>query len=177
MGIIKVREKVEWGLAEDLYLVELVKGMAITARHAVRNLPLLRNDLVTCEYPEEPAYEYPERYRGRHRLVPHADGSPRCTACFLCATACPANCIYIEAGEREDGLEKYPERYEIDTLRCIVCGLCVEACPCDAIRMDSGEHVHPCQSREDAILDKESLLEGPPSSNKLLVGAPDAERN
>jgi formate hydrogenlyase subunit 6/NADH:ubiquinone oxidoreductase subunit I len=66
----------------------------------------------------------------------------RCTSCFLCATACPAHCIFIEAGEHPDSdVEKFPLRYEIDTLRCIYCGMCVEACPCDAIRMDT--YVHP----------------------------------
>src|SRR4029078_3093883 len=64
-----------------------------------------------------------------------------CTAVFACATACPAKYIYIEAGEYPDNpVEKFPIRYEIDTLRCIYCGYCVEACPCDALRMDSGNH-------------------------------------
>jgi len=51
------------------------------------------------------------------------------------------NVIYIEAGEYPDrSVEKFPIRYDIDTLRCIYCGYCVEACPCDAVRMDSGTH-------------------------------------
>src|SRR5207245_525832 len=82
-------------------------------------------------YPDE-RKPYPPSYRGMHRLVPRVDGTPRCVACYMCATACPAQCIYIEAGEYEDqAIEKYPVRFEIDELRCIVCGFCVEACPKD----------------------------------------------
>jgi NADH-quinone oxidoreductase subunit I len=84
----------------------------------------------------------------------------QCTACFLCATACPAECIYIEAGEYpNDSVEKFPVRYKIDTLRCIYCGYCVEACPCDAIRMDSGTHPGVLGfSRKEFVETKEVLM-------------------
>ncbi len=157
-------------LAERLYLPQVVGGLAVTTRHFLRNLTVHTLHLfgvaratraaVTTQYPEERKV-YTEGYRGAHRLTLKPDGSVRCTACFLCATACPAKCINIEAGEHPDTeVEKYPVRYEIDTLQCIYCGMCVEACPCDAIRMDT--YVHPRlwgYRREDFIEPKSTLME------------------
>lgn len=155
--------------AERLYLPEVLRGVGITTRHFVRNLTLHtlhlfglakgRRAAATTQYPEERKV-YSDGYRGAHRLTLKPDGAVRCTACFLCATACPAKCIYIEAGELPDPeVEKFPVRYEIDTLQCIYCGMCVEACPCDAIRMDT--YVHPKiwgYAREDFIETKQVLM-------------------
>ena len=157
-------------LLERMYLPQVVDGVRVTTRHFLRNLGLHTLHLfgiardkraaVTTQYPEERKV-YPDGYRGAHRLTLKPDGSVRCTACFLCATACPARCINIEAGEHPDpAVEKYPVRYEIDTLQCIYCGMCVEACPCDAIRMDT--YVHPRiwgYRREDFIEPKSTLME------------------
>jgi len=154
---------------ERLYLPQILQGLRVTAWHFARNLGLHtlhlfglarhRRAAVTVQYPEERKV-YAEAYRGAHRLTLKPDGSVRCTACFLCATACPAKCINIEAGEHPDPeVEKYPVRYEIDTLQCIYCGMCVEACPCDAIRMDT--FVHPRlwgYRREDFIESKDVLM-------------------
>ncbi len=145
-----MKRRQEMTFSERLYLGEIFRGLAVTMYRFWRNLSLrglhtvglfkhLKSS-VTTQYPDE--YKiYPDNYRGSHRLTLKDDGAVRCTACFLCATACPANCIFIEAGEHPDPeVEKFPLRYEIDTLRCIYCGMCVEACPCDAIRMDTSVH-------------------------------------
>lgn len=127
-------------VAENIYLIEIVRGLSVTSRHFFRNLFTFiggKKGAVTIMYPEEKRDISP-RWRGRHRLMKRQDGSVRCTACMLCATACPARCISIVAAEHpEKCVEKYPIRYDVDELRCVFCGLCVEACPCDAVRMDT----------------------------------------
>ena len=82
------------------------------------------------------------------------DDTIRCTACMLCATACPAVCIHIEAAEGDKPeVEKFAKEYTIDMLRCIYCGFCVEACPCDAIRMDTQKLTEADYTRADFIKD------------------------
>ena len=151
----------ERGLWEQLYVPELVRGISVTLKHFFNNTLLRRykNEIVTVRYPEEKR-EYPERFRGVHRLMLREDGSVRCVACMMCSTICPANCIHIEAGERDDGsgIEKYPVRFDIDELVCVVCGMCVEACPCDAIRMDTGMHMPPVEHRHEALQSKDLLM-------------------
>ncbi len=130
----EVRPK-SYSLAERLYL-PLLGGMMVTMRHFFGNLFGLRKSYA-IEYPEQ-RREYSHRYRGHHILTTRPDGSLRCVACFLCATACPADCIHIEAGEQPDeNIEKYPLVYEIDMLRCVFCGYCVDACPEEAIIMSN----------------------------------------
>lgn len=160
----------QMSLLERLYIWEVGRGVLVTGGRLLRNLSrYLRQVLrlgknipapwVTVQYPDE-ARPYPARFRARHRLTLHDDGAVRCTACFLCATACPAKCIYIEPAEHDDpNIEKFPARYEIDTLLCIYCGYCVDACPVDAIRMDTGIHpeIYPPDPRA-FIEDKETLM-------------------
>jgi len=142
---------------ERWYLWEVVRGLWITIRHLVRNI-LHTAQMPTIQYPEQ-RHVYSGRFRGRHRLLQREDGSPRCVACFMCSTACPADCIHIVAAEHPDPtIEKYPERFEIDLLRCVYCGLCEEACPCDAIRMDTGIYEIAADSRERFRVDKQFLL-------------------
>jgi len=135
LKVKKVRR--EGGLGVELLMPAILQGLAITMRHFFRNV-ISQKDVVTVEYPEKQRRISP-RYRGRHRLLMRDDGFIRCVACYMCESACPANCIHIESGEMEDKtVEKYPVVFDIDELRCVYCGLCVEACPKDAIRMDTG---------------------------------------
>jgi len=140
---------------ERLYL-PLLAGLAVTLRHMIQNLFGLRKR-VTIQYPEE-RREYSHRYRGHHILTTRPDGSVRCVACFLCATACPAECIHIEAGEHPDvNIEKYPVVYEIDMLRCVFCGYCVDACPEEAIIM-SNNYDMAFYERSQSIVGKSDLM-------------------
>jgi NADH-quinone oxidoreductase subunit I len=113
----------------------LAKGMSVT-------LGEMLSPAITEGYPDEPP-RFEERYRGLHVLQRDEQGLEKCVACFLCAAACPANCIYIEAAEntaerRISAGERYAGVYNIDYNRCIFCGYCVEACPTDAITHGHG---------------------------------------
>jgi len=133
----KILEHKELTFLERTYIPEIIRGMIVTTKHFFRNLFNWKK-IPTIQYPEV-KQELSDRLRGKHRLMLKDDGSLRCTACFLCATACPALCIHITAAEHEDPkVEKYPIEYTVDISKCVFCGLCVEACPCDAIRMDAG---------------------------------------
>lgn len=116
------------------YLPGILAGMIFTFKKMVYNI-FNQNKMETLNYPEE-KYEYGPRFKGNHVLTVKKDGSLRCTACMLCATNCPADCIKITASEHDDPtVEKFPISYEIDVLRCVFCGFCEEACPVDAVRM------------------------------------------
>lgn len=121
-------------LSQEWYLWGILSGMGLTFGKLITNL-FSRKKMLTLNYPEE-QYQYSPRFKGNHVLTVKKDGSLRCTACMLCATNCPAQCIKITASEHDDpAVEKYPISYEIDILRCVFCGFCEEACPVDAIRM------------------------------------------
>ena len=140
------------------YVVAVVKGLWLTLGHVVSNL-FHPEKLPTVFFPEEKK-DLPPATRGRHRLMKREDGSPRCTACMLCATACPAECIHILAEESPNpDIEKLPAKFDIDMLRCVYCGFCVDACPLDAIRMDIPEVTVAGYTRESLIYHKEFLMD------------------
>lgn len=153
----KVVAKKELTLMESMYLPAIFKGMAITLSHLFKRK-------ATIKYPEE-TREIAPVYRGQHVLKRDEAGAERCTACGLCAVACPAEAITMEAAEREKGEEKlfreekYAKIYEINMLRCIFCGLCEEACPKEAIFLT--DRIVPSSfTRGEEVFGKDKLVEG-----------------
>ncbi len=149
-----------YGWWEKIYYPELIRGFYITSRHFFSNLWKWitgRKGAYTYQYPEEKRPISPN-FRGKHYLVLKEDGTPKCVACYMCATNCPAQCIHIVAGEDPNRPEeKYPVEFTIDISRCIFCGYCVEACPKDAIRMTYDYHLAD-YTREALLYKKEKLL-------------------
>ncbi|MDR2580823.1 MAG: 4Fe-4S binding protein [Fibromonadaceae bacterium] len=137
------------------YIPEVIRGLYTTLRHFLRGL-FKYETLPTIPYPViKPPI--PKDYRSKHRLLKRNDGTPRCVACGMCAAACPARCIKLEAGESADAfIEKKALCFEVDYSVCVFCGLCVEACPADAIRMDTGETSFVHNNRE-AFVSRETL--------------------
>src|ERR1700709_1778496 len=147
---------------EKLYIPAIAKGMGITFKHIFRKKP-------TINYPEQ-TRPFSPVFRGVQVLNRDEEGRERCTACGLCAVACPAEAITMEAAERQRGEEnlyreeKYAAKYEINMLRCIFCGFCEEACPKDAIYLS--ETFAPSNfQRKGFIYGKEDLLIPDPSKD------------
>ncbi|MFN0082774.1 MAG: NuoI/complex I 23 kDa subunit family protein [Ferruginibacter sp.] len=148
---------------ERLYLPAIFKGMLITFKHIFTRNP-------TIHYPEQKRSFSPV-FRGLQILNRDEEGRENCTACGLCAVACPAEAITMEAAERLPGEEhlyreeKYAAKYEINMLRCIFCGLCEEACPKDAIYLS--ETFTPADyQRKQFVYNKEDLLIPNPITDK-----------
>ncbi len=163
--IMKRRELSFW---DKTYLPSIFLGLAITSKHFFGNLGIhllhtvglmkhIRGS-VTYQYPEEQR-PLSQRTRTRHRLMKREDGSPRCVACMMCETVCPARCIDIVAQENPDpNIEKMPASFDLDLGKCVYCGFCVEVCPEDAIRMDTQILDTAAYSREQMQLDIRELL-------------------
>ena len=137
----------------------VAKGMGITFKEMMQ-------PAITEDYPDAPV-NFQERYRGVHVLQRDESGLEKCVACFLCAAACPSDCIYIEAAENTDtarisGGERYAKVYNIDYNRCIFCGYCVEACPTDAITHGHGFEI-ASYNTSTLVYRKEQMLTQLPS--------------
>jgi|ERR1051326_536745 NADH-quinone oxidoreductase subunit I len=162
----KVVGKKEMTLIERMYLPAIFNGMLITLRHFFKKK-------ATVRYPEVKR-EFAPVYRGMHVLKRDEKGAERCTACGLCAVACPAEAITMTAAERKKGEEnlyreeKYAAVYEINMLRCIFCGDCEEACPKEAIFLT--DRIAPSDSlRERFVYGKDLLVEGVEKDKRVDV--------
>jgi NADH-quinone oxidoreductase subunit I len=135
--------------------LDIIKGMATTLKN-------IGKKPTTVSYPEEER-ELPARFRGRHVLHRYEDGLERCVGCYLCAGACPADAIYIEAEENSDQArvsagERYAKVFDVNILRCIFCGYCQAACPTGAITLEK-DYKLASYHAEDMVYHKEMLLE------------------
>jgi NADH-quinone oxidoreductase subunit I len=144
-------------------VIELVRGLGTT-------LKMMLERPVTVQYPEQKREVRP-RFRGRHVLKRYENGLEKCIGCSLCAAACPADAIFVEAAENTDEKrfspgERYASTYEINMIRCIYCGYCEDACPTEAIVLGDNYELS-FFDRRSAIYTKDMLLESVPDSHML----------
>jgi NADH-quinone oxidoreductase subunit I len=152
-------------------LGEIVKGFATTFRE-------MFEAPVTVNYPDEKR-PVAKRFKGRHELKRYDNGLEKCIGCSLCAAACPADAIFVEAAANSDEQrfspgERYASTYEINMLRCIFCGYCEDACPTEAIVLES-QYELAFTDRDSSIYTKDMLIVpvppgGQPTPQKVEPG-------
>lgn len=128
--------------------LKMPRGFVVTFKHLFKKP-------ITLDYPRKKKPMTP-RYRGKHFLERYDDGTERCVCCGLCAAACPADAIYMEPDENENG-ERFAKIYEINLIRCIFCGFCEEACPEEAIFLGH-EYEFSNDTRDSFIYAKDQML-------------------
>src|SRR5512135_2438608 len=143
-------------------VIAVMEWMRTTIKHVYE-------PAVTIQYPEK-VREPRERFKGRHELKRYDDGLEKCIGCSLCAAACPADAIWVEAAEDTDEEryspgERYAKTYEINMLRCIFCGYCEDACPTEAITLGDNYELS-FTDRRQAIYTKDMLLVPVPPGGK-----------
>lgn len=160
-------------------IAAIAKGMSITFMEMFQ--PTTVENYPDGKGPMKGAV-FQERFRGMHVLQRDENGLEKCVACFLCAAACPSNCIYIEAADntadvRISSSERYAKVYNIDYNRCIFCGYCVEACPTDAITHGHGFEL-ATYNATTLVMRKEQLLAIAPAHQgaNAMFNASDPEK-
>jgi NADH-quinone oxidoreductase subunit I len=143
-------------------MLPLLKGLSTTFRSMFEKP-------VTIQYPEEKR-PVRERFHGRHVLKRYDNGLEKCIGCSLCAAACPADAIFVEAAENTDDVryspgERYASTYEINLLRCIYCGFCEDACPTEAIVLEKNYELSFVE-RKESIFTKSMLIDPVPPGGK-----------
>jgi len=149
----------------------LIKGMRVTLRHIIesytddlKRVPKRyeggrevlkqgpdREGIYTIQYPEEKR-QLPERFRYLPMLI-----ADRCTACGICAKACPPQCIWIERAQDEAGKNlRKPAKWVLDATICMGCGMCAEFCTFDAIAM-SKDYEQAFRDRDQMVFDLDYL--------------------
>jgi NADH-quinone oxidoreductase subunit I len=153
MGVAAGRRRFHVSLWYDLLMIRpFIIGFATTLKHFFKKP-------ITVNYPEQKIPVYP-KYRGKQVLMRDEMGLEKCVACGLCAVACPADAIYLEAAENDGSIKagpRYAKVYQIHKTRCIFCGYCEEACPVSAIFMGK-DYELAVYSNKDFIWDKQDLL-------------------
>jgi len=154
-----------------MFAWEIARGLATTLREMV-------SKPVTIQYPEQKR-PVRTRFKGRHTLKRYENGLEKCIGCALCAAACPADAIFVEAADNTDDEryspgERYASVYEINFMRCIFCGFCEDACPTEAIVLGDNYELS-FTDRRSSIYGKELLLEpvmegGKPTPQKVEPG-------
>ena len=159
-GVVLAPGNIEQTFLEKVYLVEVAKGLGNTFKHLFKKSFTIDYDGTDRTNPDK--FHIPRAgYRGEHYLKKDDAGHTKCVACFMCAAACPAECIHIEAEATPPDWkdrERYPKRFEIDLLRCIYCGMCEEACPVDAIALSTTYNV-VSDTRNAKVYPREKLLQ------------------
>jgi NADH-quinone oxidoreductase subunit I len=164
--------------------MSIVKNVAAIAKGMSVTFGEMFKPTEVENYPDGPGplrgAKFQERFRGKHQLQRDENGLEKCVACFLCAAACPSNCIYIEAAENTEEVrisssERYAKVYNIDYNRCIFCGYCVEACPTDAITHGHGFELATLNATT-LVMRKEDMLVPAPAPTDAIA-TPKAEAN